>query len=338
MTFGHFVWTDLSTYDMPAARSDYQAFFYWRFTGDSSYDFAMLNSREVAAVFPIPKALAKIDMPSFWMSYVHVKDLDASVAKARQHAGVIIEVEPQSFGDTGRVALVRDPSGAGFTLYEGPELVQSSSVSGRFHHVASISLIEAFYADLFGWSFALKSEQPWPVYDILHPDGSVVAQVEEVPERIRGKFSYWMPCFGVGSAKQTAARVKQQGGTVLSELPEFRLMLADQQGAHFMICADEAGQTDIVKTDNESASTQHFAWRSLLALACVWLAVFLDISAFWGVLFLIWTWPALRSGRTDFVEPIFRSENPRIFWALIATWILLSAWLIGETVYRVLML
>ena len=76
------------------------------------------------------------------------------------------------------------------------------------------------------------------------------------------------------------------------------------------------------------AEPSGFAWKALIGLACIWLAVFLDIQAFWGVLFLIWTLPALKSRRADFIEPIHRDTQPLLYWALVGTWIILSLWLI----------
>lgn len=331
MTQGHFLWTDLSTYDMRAAQADYAALFGWRFQNDATYDFATLSGKEVAAVFPMPDRLAKMEMPSFWMSYIHVPDLDAAVAQARTHEGVIIEVEPQAFSKDARVALVRDPSGAGFTLYEGPEIASPSGapgqVTGRTHHLPDISLIEPFYRDLFGWRFQKTTDTPWPRYDIRHPDGTCVAIAEEVPEAIRGKYRYWMPSFTTADPKTTLSTLETLGGAHLSDLTEGRHLIADRQGAHFIIAPAEANSlTATAPTTAPPAAP--FAWKALLGLACIWLAVVLDLQAFWGVLFLIWTWPAIRSGQTHFVEPVSRSGQPFTYWALIGTWVLLSLWLI----------
>ena len=165
------------------------------------------------------------------------------MVKAERHNGVIIEVRPEAFGEEARVALVRDPSGAGFTLYEGPEINPQitglGTVQRRYHHLPDIDLIAPFYRDLFGWSFERRANTPWQVYDILDLKGALVAQAEEVPEAIRGKFRYWMPCFIVSSAENFSASLAGRGGAVLSELPEGRVLVADRQGAHFMIC--EAG-------------------------------------------------------------------------------------------------
>jgi hypothetical protein len=50
---------------------------------------------------------------------------------------------------------------------------------------------------------------------------------------------------------------------------------------------------------------------------------------FWGILFQLWSWSALRAGRADFIDPVDRQRNPLLFWGLSATWIGLSLWMIG---------
>ena len=327
MAVGHFVWTDLSTFDMGLARKTCTNLFGWQFGGDTAYDFAHDARSPVAAVFPMPAPLVKINMPSFWMSYVQVENLDDMVAKARAHQGVIIEVEPESFGQRSRIALVRDPSGAGFTMVEGDEItlptgpVQPGHVIRRYHHLPEISLIQSFYEDLFDWTFHKISEHPWPVFDIRHPDGTLVAQAEEVPKHIRGKFRYWMPCFAVSSDKYS-----NHGLDETNDLDDGRLMVSDPQGAALMVQAVETEEPSKAR----GPSVQGIPWKASLGLICIWLAVFLDLKLFWGVLFLMWSWPALSSGRADFIEPVQRNHNPVIFWGLTGTWIGLSLWLVAE--------
>ncbi|NOD75043.1 MULTISPECIES: VOC family protein [unclassified Ruegeria] len=339
MANGHFLWTDLSTYDMRTARTDYAEFFNWSFGKEQAYEFATIGGQEVAAIFPMPDRLAKMNMPSFWMSYIHVDDLDAKVEQARTHEGVIIEVEPQPFSEAARIALVRDPSGAGFTMYEGPDIQTGApgagKIIGRFHHVPDIALIAPFYADLFGWRFEKSSASPWPRYDIRHPDGTVVAWAEEVPEDIRGKFRYWMPCFGVKSVGDTLRQIEARSGQHHNDLPEGRVLVSDRQGAHFMIqTLDPNGAAVGERSDSSANGTPvGVAWKSLIALVCVWLAVIMDLQVFWGVLFLIWTWLALRSGRADIVEPIDRATRPWMFWLITGTWIVLSSWVIIASVF-----
>ena len=234
-----FVWTDLSTFDLAMACADYANLFSWTYQDNPSYSFAFLGEAEVAALFPMPQRLVDINMPSFWMSYIQVDQLDAVVHQAGTHEGVIIEVAPEDFGEDARIALERDPSGAGFTLYEGADLAppsqQIGAVTTRYHYVDDVGKIEPFYRDLFGWEFVPNKQQPWPVFDILHRDGSIVGQAEEVPETIRGSFRYWMPGFLVGSVEVTVNQLNARGGGSSAVLTQGRQIVCDQQGAHFII-------------------------------------------------------------------------------------------------------
>ena len=69
-------------------------------------------------------------------------------------------------------------------------------------------------------------------------------------------------------------------------------------------------------------------WRTLVALAIIYLAVVMNWQWVWGVLFIMWTAPALYSGRTVLVETVERDESPVLFWFIIATWMVLSLYLI----------
>lgn len=245
MKHNHFVWTDLSTFDMKQARKDYKQFFGWEFQGDKTYDFATINQSPVAAIFPMPKRLADINMPSFWMSYISVNDLDIAIAKGKKHDGVIVEIDAFSFDKDARVALIRDPSGAGFTLYEGPEIARYSESVGHvlkyYHHVTELKLIAPFYSDLFGWEFVKTTNTNWPVYDINDADGNFVAHVEEVPESVRGKFNYWIPCFGVESAASALALLYKINGDAFADLGAEQLVVSDRQGASFMVQTVQTG-------------------------------------------------------------------------------------------------
>ena len=240
MQQGDFIWQDLSTFNPGRARKDYARLFGWSFTGNRSYKFALNNDAPIAAFFEMPRKLAKIGMPSFWMSYVAVDDLAGAVEKARRHEGAIVEIEPQAFKNDARISLIRDPSGAGFTLYEGPQIAPALGkgaglVSARYHHLPDLAIIKSFYEDLFQWSFEQIADDPWPLFEIKNHRRSINAFVEEVPETVRGKYRYWMPVFSIASKEAFLVLLKRLKGSVASELPDGRIIVADRQGAHFMV-------------------------------------------------------------------------------------------------------
>ena len=71
-----------------------------------------------------------------------------------------------------------------------------------------------------------------------------------------------------------------------------------------------------------------FKWKTILALTMVHAAVVFGWSWVWGLLFIMWTIPALYSGQTHLVEEINRTENPLLFWLIVGTWIGLSIFMI----------
>ena len=96
-------------------------------------------------------------------------------------------------------------------------------------------MIAPFYEDVFGWRFVLRDQQPWQVFEISDDENNHVGFVEEVPEEIRGQFSYWMPCFKVISITDAVAALIRAGGKQFAELGNERVLASDAQGAHFML-------------------------------------------------------------------------------------------------------
>ncbi|MEQ6123753.1 hypothetical protein AAON49_06090 [Pseudotenacibaculum sp. MALMAid0570] len=65
-------------------------------------------------------------------------------------------------------------------------------------------------------------------------------------------------------------------------------------------------------------------WRTVVALALMYTAIFMSWEWIWGILFLYWVIPDIFSGVTYFIEPIFKRENPTLYWVIIITWIVLA--------------
>ena len=55
-------------------------------------------------------------MPSFWLPYFLVADVDASSEKAKALGGQI-HFGPQDIPGTGRFAVIADPQGAAFSIF-----------------------------------------------------------------------------------------------------------------------------------------------------------------------------------------------------------------------------
>ena len=67
---------------------------------------------------------------------------------------------------------------------------------------------------------------------------------------------------------------------------------------------------------------------NLIALAVIYVAVLAGWQSVWGVLFIMWTIPALVSGEVHLITRVRKRENPLLFWSIIITWIGLSLFLL----------
>jgi len=110
-------WNELIT-DNPAAVTFYEQVLGVTTTtvdmGGNKYTMFQVGGREVGGTTPPPMA----GTPNHWHVYFSVADADATVAKIKQLGGSVL-VEPF---DTpiGKMAVVADPQGAVFSLFQAP--------------------------------------------------------------------------------------------------------------------------------------------------------------------------------------------------------------------------
>jgi len=225
-TDAKFVWADLSTFNLEEAQGFYGKCFGW----ESS-----------AGLYVMPEKFQHIRMPSFWMSYIQVQNIEETVRVAKAN-GAIIELSPEAAPGGGLVALIRDPAGAGFTCYEGDALGTSDIVdthgSRAWHelHVSDITVVEPFYSAVFGWKITRLNEPDR--YSIDDQSGVTVAGVRVTSNELKGDKEYWGVYFSVDDLAGAIEVIQHCGGELVTEqaLGERHSVLAyDNQGAAFYV-------------------------------------------------------------------------------------------------------
>jgi len=239
-------WIDLSTFDVAAAQAFYTKVFGWEWFDDGqgyliSYGHGWLTDRPVAGLYEMPVFFQNINMPSFWMSYVQVDDIAQTVALATQLGGRI-EMEDTTFieGKEVKVALIRDPMGAGFTCFQGsiPQSIKSHWHGSWLYSDLYVSegLPETqFYQQLFGWQFTKEVDGSESIYDA---HGELVAQMQVLPNSVKGDKEYWSVSFAVTDIKKAIKAIVDAGGQCgeIFENESGRHSLAyDNQGAAFFV-------------------------------------------------------------------------------------------------------
>lgn len=343
MPTGDFVWCDLSTFHVEATKSFYAGLLGWTYEGTtqpdgSPYDIAATGRQASAGIFAMPRKFRDMGLPSFWMSYNAVEDIDATVAEARRRGGKV-EVGPIPFGEGASIALIRDPLGAGFTVYQGaglhprPAGLPAGRMVWNALYVSDASAVTPFYEALFGWRIAADPALPG-VFAVHNAEGREIAAIHQLPDAVRGRFEYWAVHFAVPDLASARARIVAEGGEIVTDDADPRrpaLLARDPDGAAFYLVQAAGSGRGTVQA---RAAPARFKWMTVTALAILWVAVVFEVNWVWGVLFIMWTVPALSSGETYLVEPITRRDRPVLFWLLVGTWIVLSVLLIVWDVAR----
>jgi predicted enzyme related to lactoylglutathione lyase len=118
---GSIVWVDLTVADAPAIRDFYERVVGWTHTevsmGDYA-DYAMVPPNTEAPVSGVcHKQGMNAELPSQWMIYIIVENLDASIASCTESGGKVL-LGPKDMGPGARYCIIQDPAGAVAALYE----------------------------------------------------------------------------------------------------------------------------------------------------------------------------------------------------------------------------
>ncbi|MFL6111904.1 MAG: VOC family protein [Catenulispora sp.] len=109
-------WVELATRDVPAATAFYRQVFGWSVSADG-YPHLSAGDRKFGGVRELDSTRTPADVPSHWLLYFRTEDIAAAVAKATS-LGAQTLMGPVEMPGTRRVAVLRDPQGAMFALYQ----------------------------------------------------------------------------------------------------------------------------------------------------------------------------------------------------------------------------
>lgn len=259
-------WVDTSHPDPAAVLPFYTGLFGWEFEdamaeSPGTYFMARLRGRDVAAVGAVQPGMPPM---AVWSTYVAVASADDATDRVRKAGGTVF-AEPFDVLDAGRMAVLADPEGAVFNVWEAKENVGAQVVNEHgalnFNGLATrdVAAAEAFYGAVFGWELLeIAAGAMWmlPGYgDHLEesnpglreqmkgmgaPDGfiDVVAAVNPFPADDADTPAHWNVTFGVDDVEATAAQVAELGGEVVAgplDAPWTRMaVVKDPQGATFV--------------------------------------------------------------------------------------------------------
>ncbi len=238
MKSNNIIYADLSTYNPQKTIPFYEKVFGWEY--ENFYDdyTAYVDKKAVAGLYETPEKFKQIKMPHFWMTYIQVSDVKSTVTKARELGG-IIEVE-QAIDEFGKVALIRDPQGAGFTVYEGDNLPttrtenQANTMVWNELHISKAKKIIPFYEGVFDWKFTKTKTDYFEIkhFEINNSNNEHIADAIQIPNRYKGKYEYWVCTFAVEDLQKTKAKILENNGSVIID-EDTRILCHDNSGEAF---------------------------------------------------------------------------------------------------------
>ena len=240
-------WVDLQTTDQAGAKQFYGELFGWSYNDlpiDEAngvyYSMATLKGSDVAAIAPSSDDQVAAGVPPHWNSYVSVDDVEAAAARVAPAAGTVI-ASPFDVLDAGRMAVIQDPTGAIFQLWQAKNHIGATLVNepGAFSWseliTPDVPKAAAFYEKVFGWgSDTHAGEMPYTEFKL---DGESIAGAMNPP--MPGIPPMWGIYFSTADTDATVAKAKSLGGAVFSEPMDIEpgrfAVLADPQGAMFNV-------------------------------------------------------------------------------------------------------
>lgn len=119
---GEFCWNDLATTNVEQCKQFYGGLFGWKFrennaTGMAYTEMSVDNQTFFGGMWQTDQCgdAAGEMPPPHWMTYVAVDDVDQTAAKVVELGGSVC-VPPTDIPNTGRFAVINDPTGATFSI------------------------------------------------------------------------------------------------------------------------------------------------------------------------------------------------------------------------------
>lgn len=177
-----------------------------------------------------------------WQCYFTVESADDTAAKVSALGGTVVQ-EPFDVMEEGRMAVMQDPTGAGFAVWE-PQNSIGAQVFGEPGALAwgelythDTEAASKFYNGLFGWSVNKRPAADGSDYFEFHIEGrSAVGMMAIRPEW--GEMpANWSIYFAVADLDDTIKRAKELGAADVSPPMEVEdvgrfAFLHDPQGAY----------------------------------------------------------------------------------------------------------
>ena len=281
-------WIDTTQPDPEAAAAFYGGLFGWELEdamppeAPGKYYMARLGGRDVAAV---SSQVRDAPPAATWNTYVWVSDADETAGKVRAAGGQVLS-EPFDVPGAGRMAVLADPAGAAFCVWQAREhrgaavVNEPGSLNFNNLYTCDVDGARSFYGAVFGWDVVdIGQGSAWALrgygdfLEQLRPGTLENMAQMGAPERFEDVVAslipigdgepdappHWGVTFGVADADAIAARAAELGGNVVVapfDAPWVRTtVIADPAGASFTASQFVPENKDLAPSPGAASAT-----------------------------------------------------------------------------------
>ncbi|UQA62427.1 VOC family protein [Polyangium aurulentum] len=249
---GTFCWIEIAVTDEERGRAFYTSVLDLEATGaplpnGETYTMLRKEGAPVAGLFK----MERVGVPAHWKVYIAVESADETARRAEELGGKIV-APPFDVMEFGRMAVLQDPSGAVFSIWQpgthgGFGRINEPGAPFWFELTTrDTAAAEKFYGDLFGWTTQVTAQTPHGPYKVFSSGGKFVGALVGALPAWGDAVPLWISCMAVADCDGAVARAVEGGGRAFEgpvDIPGFGKYanVADREGARFQIFTPAPG-------------------------------------------------------------------------------------------------
>ena len=253
---GTFCWVELGTTDNEAAKNFYTQLFGWEYEDhpmgpDAVYTMLKLGGKDVGGLYKLMPDMLTQGIPPHWMSYVATASADETTEKAKT-AGATVMNGPLDVFTFGRMAVIKDPTGAVFSIWQAKDN-KGSAVWGIPNAVVWNELgtndtqkAGEFYSHVFGWTRQSFPGSPIE-YTVFNNEDKGIGGMYQITPEMGPIPPHWMVYFAADDCDATVQKATGLGANVMKPAEDIPgvgrfAILTDPQGAVFALLKPQPAQ------------------------------------------------------------------------------------------------
>lgn len=251
-------WADAMFPDLEGAKSFYGDVLGWTFGESASeygnYTQAFSDGKAVAAV--VPPMPGDDNAHAAWCVYLAAADVAATADKAKDAGGTLV-MEPMQVGEFGSMALVKEPGGAVFGLWQAGQhkgfekYGEPGAYTWSEFYTRTPDTTDAFLRGVFSYRKQTVADEhvDFAVFNVAGKDDAVLGRMtmgEDFPPAMPAYVNVYFAVDDCDAAvkRATDRGAKLQFGPMSSPFGRFAA-LTDPQGANFSVLDPNTREGDM---------------------------------------------------------------------------------------------